>query len=161
MITKAASELGYKGRHKFCLHACIGCGKERWVMLYRGKPSCLRCHSCENGRHLLGRKGSLHPCWRGGRFTNSEGYIYIRIYPENTLYPMADKNGYVFEHRIVMAQYLGRLLEPQETPHHRGTNYPMGSVEDKQDNRVDNLWLFPSNSGHAKYHRVLKKERIQ
>ena len=44
---KKGAELGYKsGRAKFVYHACIDCGKERWVKLRKGEPVSNRCSSC-------------------------------------------------------------------------------------------------------------------
>jgi len=59
-----------------------------------------------------------------GWVTTSKGYIALRD-PDH---PMADKTGYVLEHRAVVAERIGRTLEPFEVVHHingvRGDNRP-------------------------------------
>jgi hypothetical protein len=53
---------------------------------------------------------------------------------------MARKDGYVMEHRLLVAQAMGRSLLRTETVHH--VNH------DPQDNSLDNLKLFASNRDH-------------
>lgn len=76
---------------------------------------------------------------RGKTVEQGEGYLLVYC-PE---YPRAKPNGYVLEHRLVMANYLGRPLEPQEHIHHING--------DKKDNRIENLEIV-SNAEHRKKH---------
>lgn len=80
--------------------------------------------------------GENHPNWRGGRLLCKNGYVKVYC-PDH---PHARGRGYVWEHRLVMEQSLGRHLDPGEVVHH--TN----GVTD--DNRLENLQLFASNGEH-------------
>jgi len=53
---------------------------------------------------------------------------------------MARKDGYVMEHRIVMALMVGRRLDRMECVHHRDHN-PL-------NNEPSNLELWPTNRDH-------------
>jgi transposase len=64
--------------------------------------------------------GEKHGNWKGGRRIQ-DGHVLIRIYPDDPFYSMAS-NGYVLEHRLVMAKKLGRLLRDEETVHHKDGN---------------------------------------
>lgn len=68
-------------------------------------------------------------------YVTARGYVMLRK-PDH---PMAQKSGYVMEHRLVMAEYLGRLLGANEVVHHRNGV--------KTDNRIENLELL-SKSEH-------------
>jgi len=57
---------------------------------------------------------------------------------------MANRQGYVMEHRIIMARHLNRTLEEGEVVHHIN--------EDLTDNTIDNLLLYASNGEHMSKH---------
>jgi hypothetical protein len=78
--------------------------------------------------------------WKGGRRKDSSGYVLI-LKPDH---PFAMRNGCVFEHRLTIERHLGRYLEVREEVHH------IDGIID--DNRIENLHLFPSHSEHQKFH---------
>jgi len=54
----------------------------------------------------------------------------------------------IAEHRLVMAEHLGHPLKKWELVHHKGTKYPSGSIQDKGDNRIENLELLQHKKEH-------------
>lgn len=89
------------------------------------------------------RHGEDHHAWVGGRHLSEDGYVRVWLTSDDTLYEMAQKHskngGYVFEHRLVMARSLGRVLEDHETVHHIDGN--------KQNNALSNLQLRQGKHG--------------
>lgn len=103
----------------------------------------------------LMRKGDNNSNWKGGITKTKNGYILI--YSPN--HPHKSKSNYMLEHRLVMEEHLGRYLTPEEVVHHRGIKYSLGSIKNRQDNRIENLKLFKSNGEHAVEHSP-KRNRI-
>jgi len=95
--------------------------------------------------------GENNPAWKGGitYFRKKGNYgkhkiKYVRC-PKEYL-PMARKDGYVMEHRLIVAQHMGRCLKRSEVVHHKDHN--------PENNDPHNLMLFASNSQHKKYEAV-------
>lgn len=86
---------------------------------------------------------------RGKKVTTNQGYILVYC-PE---YPHAYNGKYVLEHRLVMANKLGRALKSTEHIHHLNG--------DKADNRIQNL-AIRSNSEHLQEHNSYRtKEELK
>ncbi len=97
-----------------------------------------RCHHC-----AVSQKGNQSHSWKGGKNKDGGGYILVYVSNDSFFAPMRNSTGYVREHRLVVAKALGRCLHRCELVHHKHTKYPMGSIEDKQDNRYpENLQLI-------------------
>lgn len=62
-------------------------------------------------------------------------------------HPNSTKNGYVLEHRIVVENHLGRLLNTDEIVHHKDKN--------KKNNRIENLEVM-KNIDHNRLHGFSK-----
>lgn len=91
----------------------------------------LKTHFIDLG---MTQKGDKHPSWKGGKTTNKDGYVLIRI-----------DGSYKLEHRYVMEQHLGRKLESWEEVDHKNLN--------KSDNRLSNLEVIPSEHKRRDYMR--------
>jgi hypothetical protein len=89
---------------------------------------------------ILARKacGPRHGNWRGGR--NASGPYCLVLLPADSPYElMANRAGYVLEHRLVMARHLGRVLRSEETVHHIDCN--------PKNNDISNLQLRQGKHG--------------
>ena len=131
--------------HGYVARLCKDCGRRDYIQIgdirmrlhgetFTGR--CPHCHTKEICR-LYGLKGpgkgAANPRWRGGRHINRDGYVRVWI---------GRPTRYTFEHRLVMAEVLGRPLRPDETVHHKNG--------DRQDNRPENLELWQQAPGHPR-----------
>lgn len=89
-------------------------------------------------KHRIAMFGKNNHRWKGGKYKMSLGYICI--WKPN--HPFSNRDGYIFEHRLIMEQKLKRYLTEKEVVHH------INHIKD--DNRVENLKLFSSNGDHMK-----------
>lgn len=86
-----------------------------------------------------GRSGHHHGMWKGGRIKHRSGYWQVKMQPDHPFASMRNREGYVMEHRLVMAQHLGRPLTPNEQVHHKNG--------ERKDNRLENLQLVQKYHG--------------
>lgn len=91
---------------------------------------------CRNATY----RGEGNPNWRGGFTIGSSGYRLVWL-PDH---PYADHHGYYEEHRHVVEQRIGRILDPAECVHHLN--------HDRLDNRDANLQLMASWAEHQTAH---------
>lgn len=109
------------GRHRLCsvcrikTKKCPSCGK----LIQRISKLCGKCFG--KTRRRDGNK-IIH-----------QGYILVRM----RSHPNVQKNGYIFEHILVIEKSIGRYLIPGENVHHKNGK--------KDDNRLENLELWSKN----------------
>ena len=151
---RKGTEVGFRSQGKVIWAACELCGKERWVEV-RADHQNRWCRHCSSKVNLTGRP-NWGGNWKGGRFKRADGYIDVRVYPDDFFYPMVAKNGYVVEHRLVMAKHLGRCLHRWEIVHHKGIR--VKGKENRSDNLIDNLQLV-SDIGHRQI--TMLEDRIE
>jgi hypothetical protein len=110
------------------------------------KSALARKYSEEGAKaHRDAKLGANNPRWQGGRRVNGSGYVEVLL-PDH---PMANSKGYVKEHRLVLAEHLGRILDPSEHIHHRNEN--------RQDNRLENLELIGIGQHTSLHHTGAKR----
>lgn len=102
------------------------CGVRKCVesaSLLNGRSKC-----CGHRRRLV---GPSNPGWKGGKTTDTNGYVVINGPKINGFHPRRR-----LEHRLVMERHLLRKLKRHETVHHKNGI--------RSDNRLRNLELWSS-----------------
>ena len=84
-------------------------------------------------------EGKNHANWKGG-IRSYSGYIQLLCQK----HPHANGKGYVYKHRLVMEEDIGRYLRPEERVHHLDG--------DKSNNNIENLVLCENWGKHSKIH---------
>lgn len=101
------------------------------------------------GRHHNHTRGASHPRWSEDHIISEHGYLKVRVGKDH---PLADPNGYAYEHLGVWAAAGRPLPGPDELLHHRD--------EDKTNNRLGNLELI-TRSEHAAHHNADRRRDEQ
>jgi HNH endonuclease len=97
------------------------------------------------GKHNGHRRGAEHPRWNTARIVSTQGYVKVRV---GRAHPLADPNGYAYEHLLVCVSAGNPRPGPDEVLHHRN--------EDKTDNRIGNLELL-TKGAHNAHHNARRK----
>lgn len=92
------------------------------------------------GKHGNHARGSAHHRWNDGRIQSEDGYTKVRI---GQGHPLADPNGYAYEHLVVWCAAGNPKPSHGELIHHRNGN--------KADNRIENLELT-TRAAHNQHH---------
>jgi hypothetical protein len=128
---------GGGGHRRYTWSVCAKCGEARWTPVRKHGRTAALCSEC-NRRSVGTERCAI---WKGGRVVDRYGYVYLWSCPSEYA-PMMPSNGYIHEHRLVMAMHLGRCLARTEIVHHKNGI--------KDDNRIDNLELYPNNRMHMR-----------
>ncbi len=108
---------------------CNNCKKD-----YAGRGKSYCSNKCRMSMSKM-RETVSKRFFKGGRIIY-EGYVLV----VSKTHPNKYNGNYVFEHRLVMEKHLGRHLLPTEIVHH------INGIRD--DNRIENLALYPSAGKH-------------
>lgn len=103
-------------------------------------------YSQRNKKDFQGFKQDSPQGLSGYKFIDQRGYIRVLFARKEVA------KGYIYEHRLVMEEFLGRKLFPYESVHHIN--------EIKIDNRIENLFLT-TNSEHSAIHREGKTQNLK
>lgn len=143
---KTGGELGMKYKEqRYIYEKCPNCGNLRWVQI-QSSGKYPKCHKCMNKGKFENKSGR----WNGGRKINRQGYIEVRLLPNDPYIAMAKKSRYVCEHRLVVARALGRCLEKYEIIHHKDSN--------PSNNNLDNLELISDGKHNTMVEKVIKQK---
>jgi len=106
------------------------------------RPPFTKEHKEKLSKSLKGKyRCSEHSCWKGGFTMTDQGYILKK----EINHPFANTIGYIREHRLIIEQQINRYLLPTEICHH------INGI--RNDNRIDNLMVFVSQSAHKKFEK--------
>lgn len=136
------------GRTRATVIQCEWCGEDCFRHARQNKPArfcgkkCAATWMHHETDHPFAQYGEDSLNWKGGRRVH-KGYIdiYAPDHPSNVGKAKHGSNMYVKEHRLVMEQHLGRILEPYEHVHHVNG--------EKTDNRITNLELWVNGHPHG------------
>ena len=102
--------------------------------------------------HVKRASGNAHHRWSDERMLSEHGYVKVRVGKDH---PLADANGYCYEHLLVWVSAGREKPGPAQLLHHEN--------EVKTDNRLSNLKLL-NRVAHAAEHqgeRMLTDDQVR
>lgn len=141
--SKICKDIGISVNHR---HICGYCQKEFITKKKTSKYCSFSCAGKVNVTLVKNHRGNtnsgaLHWNWKGGRKVTGSLYRQIKI-----------DDKWLYEHRVIAEEYLGRKLLPREQVHHINMNH--------MDNRIENL-IVVTDSWHTKLHHIMRKKSWQ
>lgn len=149
----------------YILVPCKFCNRPRWIRYdpIKKVPLKPQTRGCRNCHIIPGKKvkkikykpiklSSIIIKSSRNKLPKDKTYVFVKIYSDNPYFSMIpekvrnrNKNyGFIAEHRLVMAQHLGRCLLRTEIVHHKNGI--------KNDNLIENLELKKTIGQHIKDH---------
>ena len=139
----AATAKVISSRRKASPKICPVCGKE----FVRPNGQTKGAVNCSRNCAAVALKKELKVYPKGDEIRKIDKYIgYARIYLPG--HPEANTRGYVYEHRVIAEQSIGRRLEKNEVVHH------INGI--RHDNRPENLQVMDRIE-----HSKLRKEKCE
>ena len=118
----------------YLIECVCGCGE---IIFLRDKQSRIRRFKKDHNT----KKGLNHPMWNGGIKKTVSNYNFIW----NPNHPNSNSDNYVYEHVLIMSNFIGRPLKKGEIVHHIDGN--------RQNNNINNLQLM-TNKEHMRLHHL-------
>ncbi|MGN6707874.1 MAG: HNH endonuclease [Candidatus Nitrosocosmicus sp.] len=133
-------------------------GHGRWPYKNKNYNEIIKCScsvECNKNIKRWDKRGKERKYAKGHSYVKRNPYHdrrgYNRIYKPN--HPNSFKRGFIAEHRFIMSEFLNRPLTKNEVVHHKNGI--------KDDNRIENLELFQSNSKHiSENHKINMDDRF-
>ena len=129
-------------------HSRHNLGKKHSPELIKRMGKARKGKYCGNKHHMRNfpRFGKKAFNWKGGKIIRKNGEILIYC-PNHQSLPKNKRH--MVESRIIVEKIIRRYLAKNEVIHHIDFN--------KSNNSPANLYLFPSQSEHSKFHHLLRK----
>ncbi len=126
-------------------HSCAYC-KQNFFNCHKIRTYCSNKCSNDSRRIFI----DIPTCLESASRKIDKNLGYVRVYAP--MHPEANTRGYVYEHRLIAEQMLGRRLAPGEVVHHKNRI--------RWDNSEENLQVMTQEE-HTHHHAEMRKMIIK